>query len=265
MNMEDPTELTSVQRHTVQPTIAVIGMEGSGKTVLATTLAKRLSTTDANGVFLNPQGVQTLQYVEHVWNTLQMGEWPPSTPPGELFELRWKLQIAGELNSDVRLIDVAGQDLRQLFGKDQIDRVSELPQHLQTLANYCRSADIVLFLLNLKDFMGEGRADQRTANQAALKSAMDHLGSGDRPIRMCLVLTQSDLYEELAQHSGGWLELAAIAVPYVFHAHVKTEHVAVYPVAAVSQTRVSWMSRIDRCVSPSPGSDQKVWTIWWNG
>lgn len=220
------------------PTIAIIGLEGSGKTVLTVTLAKRLSTIDARGVFLNPQGVKTLKYVENVWQTLQSGEWPPSTPPGELFELRWKLQLVGESECDVRLIDAAGQDLRLLFGDEQIDAVDSLPAHLQALADYCRSADIVLFLVNLKDYVGQGNPEQRTANEAAIKSAMDYLDGSARRKRVCLILTQTDLYEELARERGGWLELVAHAIPYIFSAHVQVQHVAVHPVSSVADTRV---------------------------
>ena len=226
--------------------IAIIGMEGSGKTVLTTTLAKRLSIIDARGIFLNPQGVKTLKYVESVWHTLQSGDWPPSTPPGELFELKWKFQVVGELECDVRLIDVAGQDLRLLFGDEGILSVESLPGHLQALAEYCRSADIILFLINLKDFVGQSNAEQRTANEAAIKSAMDYLGGNDRRRRVCLVLTQTDLYRNLARVRGGWLNLAAEAVPYVFSAHVRVQQVAVHPISAVADTQVA----VDRDGTP---------------
>ena len=231
-------EWTPYLRQTTSPVIAVIGTEGSGKTVLTTTLAKRLSTIDASGVFLNPD-IKTLKYVEGVWHTLQSGDWPPSTPPGELFELKWKFQVIGEMECDVRLIDSPGQDLRQLFGGEQILANEPLPtKHMQLLAEYCRAADIILFLINLKDFIGQGDPKQRTDNQAAMKAAMDYLGGESPPRRVCLVLTQMDSYREDARKRGGWLELAAEAIPYVFGAHVRIRQVAVHPVSAVADTQV---------------------------
>ena len=229
---------TSTPNGARTPNIAIIGMQASGKTVLATTLAKRLSTIDEKGVFLNPQGVKTLKYVEGVWHTLQSGDWPPSTPPGELFELKWKFQIVGELECDVRLIDAAGQDLRLLFEGEQIHSVDSLPGNLQALAAYCRAANIILFLINLGDFIGQGNPEQRTANQAAIKEAMDTLGGDGRPRRICLVLTQMDRYQDHARERGGWLELANEAVPYVFSAYVRARQVTVYPVSAVANTEV---------------------------
>ena len=238
--MNQPTGGVAVlaELATRSPTIAVIGMEGAGKTVLVTTLAKRLSTIDARGVFLNPQGVKTLKYVEHVWNILQSGDWPPSTTPGEKFELSWKLEIVGVLECDLRLVDVAGQDLRQLFGDEQISSAGSLSGHLQSLAEYCRSADIVLFLLNLRDFIGEGDADRRAADEAAIKSAMDYLRADGRPRRVCLVLTQEDQYRELAREHGGWRELLKHCVPYVFGAHIAVKNMIAFPVAAVAETTV---------------------------
>lgn len=218
------------------PAIAIIGMEGSGKTVLITTLAKRLSTIDHRGIFLNPQGVRTLRYVEEVWQRLQSGDWPPSTPEATVLELRWKLQIVGELECDVRLVDPAGQDIRLLFGDERILDLEQLPEQHRPLADYCRSASIVLFLLNLRDIIGEGDPSRRSANEAALKSAMDCLGNTDHERRVCLVLTQIDLYRELAQQVGGWRELLAKEVPYIYGAHVHGRAVAVHAVAAVSDT-----------------------------
>jgi len=220
------------------PTLAIIGMEGSGKTVLATTLAKKLSKMTSHGVFLNPQDTKTLKYVEQVWQTLLSGDWPPSTPPGTMFELHWKLQGTKELECNVRLIDPAGQDLRMLFGDDQIQSVDSLPKHLQALAAYCRSADIIMFLINLRDFVGQGDPALRIANEAAIKAAMDYLGENVRPRRFCLVLTQADLYRNLAEQHGGWHELAKNAIPYVFASHVQHHKVAVCPVSAVADTQV---------------------------
>ncbi len=225
-------------RTSTSPTVAVIGMEGAGKTVLVTTLAKKLSVIDSRGVFLDPQDRRTLNYVERVWGILQSGDWPPSTPPGEKCELRWKLRIVDKLESSLRLIDMAGQDLRRVFGGDQIEPEDSLPMHLQALCKYCREADILLLVLNLKHFIGESDADRRADNQWALKSAMDYLESSERRPRVCLVLTQWDEYQHLAKEQGGWRELLKACVPYVFSHCVAGNNRVAYRVSAVSETRV---------------------------
>ena len=220
------------------PNIAVIGTEGSGKTVLITTLAKRLSVIDSRGIFFNPKDSKTLKYVEKVWSTLQSEKWPPSTPPGDLFSLAWKLEIVGEFECDLRLVDTAGQDLRILFGDDQIYSLESLPSHLQDLARYCRESDIILFPINLKDYLGQDKSEQRTANEAAMKAAMDYLESKVGSRKVCLVFTQSDLYQDYADKLGGWSNVAAEAFPYIYGAHVHGRKVEIIPVSAVAKTKV---------------------------
>ncbi len=229
-------EPTPSPRALAKPLIAIIGTEGSGKTVLATTLAKRMGSNDSPTLRIIPQGARTPKYVERVWQTLQSGQWPPSTPPGELFELRWNLEIEGKIDGEMRLIDAAGQDMRLLFGDDEIQSIESLPSHLRPLAEYCNSADIILCLFNLRDFFGQADSYQKTVNDLFVKSALDYSVKCQRPKRMCLVLTQADLYLSKAKECGGWEKLAAKAIPYAFDAHVRDKPVDLVPVAAVAET-----------------------------
>jgi len=188
---------------------------------------------------MDPQGARTLKYVERVWQILQSGQWPPSTAPGELFELKWKLEIAGKFDGEMRLIDAAGQDMRLLFGDDEIQSIESLPSHLRPLAEYCRGADIFLFLVNLKDFIGHDDPNRRIVNEAFLKSALDYSSAGGHPRRICLVLTQADQYLQSAKKCGGWENLIAQVIPYAFNAHIREKSVSVFPVAAVGETTVA--------------------------
>lgn len=259
------------------PSIAIIGTEGSGKTILTAVLARRfgrlnLNRPDDQLVFLNPQNVATMRYVERVWQVLQGGDWPPSTPPGELFELLWKFEVRGEdMECQVRLVDAAGQDLRLLFGEEKIHRMEDLPEALRELAAYCRSADIVLFLVNLKDFEGEGDALRRTDNEAAIKIAMDYLSQVNRRRRFCVVFTQADLYRERAREKGGWLALASEMIPYITGAYLQSlrivaeDRVPVFPVSAVNRTRIAVDDQgVPRRVPDSPfGSDGLEAVVKW--
>jgi hypothetical protein len=239
------------------PSIAIVGTEGSGKTVLIATLAKRLSTVNSQGVFLNPQGVVTLKYIEKIWQTLQQGDWPPSTPPGQLFDLRWNLEITGnkitgDMKSDVRLVDAPGQDLRLLFGEEKFGDIQSLPQRLKQLAEYCHNTDIVLFLIDLGAFIGEGNSQQRTDNEAAIKSAMDFLSADGGLKRFCIVFTQFDLYEGLAKSRGGWAPLAKEAIPYIYSAYLRKK-VPVFFVSAVNKTVPDLDSSGNPRRLPAPG------------
>lgn len=223
------------------PQIAIIGTEGSGKTVLITTLAKRFSQISADGAFLNPLDNKTLRYVESNWQILGSQEWPPSTPAGQFIDLRWRLQCGAVegLGCNLRLVDPPGQDLRRLFSDDDPAAIDVLPHHLRQLAAYYQAADIVICLVNLKDFEGEADSVRRTDNEIVIKSALQRL-SGDEgeSRRLFLLFTQTDLYQHIRREHGNWAQVAKKFLPYVYGAHVSRGQVKVGAVAAVHDTIV---------------------------
>ncbi len=217
--------------------IAIVGTEGCGKTVFISTLAKRMSQDNFLGVFMNPLDRQTIQYVEHAWRQLNDHDWPPSTPPGQLFELGWTIGWKDGLAGDIRLVDCAGQDLRNLFAGDQDPAGGGPPPQLQRLSDYCLSADIVLLLVNLKDFIGEGDNERRVASEWAIKYAIDvRSGQTGRPAKLALVFTQADQYMEVFKECGNSLEVAKKYLPYVFGAHLRNGHVKLLTIASVTDT-----------------------------
>jgi hypothetical protein len=218
------------------PSIAIVGTQGCGKTVFITTLAIRLSTLDAQGVFLNPVGGKTLKYIEDNWRILNNHEWPASTTPGTSFTMEWKLKVGNATEYDLRLIDAAGQDLRQMFADDSIVSQDTLPKSLWPLANYCLTADIVMFMMNLKDFIGEGNDEMRVANQSALKSAMDHLRKDGH--QCCLLFTQADQFQNYVHAHGGWTEIIKKHLKYVWGAHLAHGEIWSCAVSAVKDTKI---------------------------
>jgi GTPase SAR1 family protein len=212
--------------------IAFLGTEGCGKTVLIAALAKEIEARLPQGWLLDPRTGNSELYVAGVRQKLAEGDWPPSTPPAELNRLAWTLRAPGDIEAELRVIDFAGQDLRRLF----MGELDGIPKELQPLAEYCRSADILVLLINLKDFEGESDFALRTGNELSLKFALDHAqASGDK--KYCLVLfTQADQYPNLEQEYGSWGNVGSALLPRLWGAHLQTEGLPIYAVAAVSET-----------------------------
>jgi hypothetical protein len=224
------------------PQVAIIGTEGSGKTVLISTLAHRFGAISQNGLFLNPLDNQTLKYVESQWGILSRGEWPAGTPMGQLVELKWRLHCNHSSSAvcELRLVDCSGQDLRLIFSRDEADAASNLPEHLQKLVEYCRSADIVICLVNIKDFLGENNQERRIDNQIVIKAALDRLSNSSTGTRwLCLLFTQIDQYQEILRQYGSWKGVAQQHLPYVHGAHLTKDHVMIGAAAAVNDTTVA--------------------------
>ena len=56
--------------------VAIVGVEGSGKTVMLAGLGELYSHADENGYFLGPKNYQTASYVAEKIARMRRGEWP---------------------------------------------------------------------------------------------------------------------------------------------------------------------------------------------
>ena len=217
------------------PQIAIIGTEGSGKTVLTTVLAKKLATP-VNGVWLNPQDAKTEKYVERTWNTLRRGKWVPSTPPGTLFELSWKLQ-AGELECPMRMVDSAGQDLRKLFSDDGWSDDSNISDHDRLFIDYIQNSTILLVLINLRDFLGEADEERHIENRVVIKGVLDKLKKGNGKRQIAFVFTAYDQYKASIKKRYDTVEkFVEKELTNLHNAHVAGKAVEFFSVAAVADT-----------------------------
>lgn len=220
--------------------IAIVGIEGSGKTILATMLAKQFSTQLPHRPLFEPMTVETVRSVERCWKTLEAGEWPPSTPLGQNSVLQWRVHLNGSTHGELTMIDAAGQDLRQLFGEGRINDFDNLPLHLKELAVYVCQADLILLLINLGDICGVADSMRRAENQFAAKAILDFLcvQRADNLPQVALVFTQSDQYQSMINEQTGWEHIAAKNLPSLASAYLGPEGIPVVAVAAISKTKV---------------------------
>ena len=218
------------------PKLAVVGTDGSGKTVLLTTLAKRLAAGSGTGT-ISAANRDTYQFVETTWVTLQRQEWPPSTPPGELIKLHWKLDAGGGVVGDMVIHDCAGQDLRFLFAEDGVVDPALGPEK-RRLIEAIRAADVVLFVANLADFVGESDERRRIDNQWFLQNAMKFAAGAGRGKKFCLVFAQADQYAAYLRQHGTWLAVAKSLMPEVHAVHLESGKVEILGVSAVRDTTV---------------------------
>jgi hypothetical protein len=202
---------------------------------LGCTLARRLRAENASGVVMRPADASTLEYVESTWNRLDSGEWPETTKDSTLQQLHWTLLIDGEAECDMRLVDFSGQQFRRIFSSDGGGQAVAVREDLR---DYCHDADIVLFLINLFDYVGQGNSELVVANQNAMKSSIDRLLESNPQRSIAIVLTQAEQYQPLVNSEGGWMALLSRELPYLYEAHIAPGSVPVFPVSAVFDTQL---------------------------
>jgi hypothetical protein len=217
--------------------IAVIGMKGAGKTVFLTALAWKLRNADRRGRSLEPLTRETGMFMARNWEILQSQEWLPSTAESSRTSLAWRMQFAERKSAALRFFDFAGQDFEKIFA-DAYDE-SKVPGDLLDIADYCRHAHLILLLVNLGDFAGESDLTTIMARELVLKFALDHVGNRrSQEHGACLVFTQADLYQPLADAEGGWDNVARKYLPTLNGVHLSDGRVPVFAVAAVSETQL---------------------------
>ncbi|GHT44724.1 hypothetical protein FACS189454_02890 [Planctomycetales bacterium] len=247
-----------------KPQIAIVGTEGSGKTILASVWAKQMSS-NIDGAFLHPQGWETAEYVEKVWNSLNNGEWWKSTEAGYAFELQWTLHI-GQQTFPLKLIDSAGQDLRELFSKNT-HKQKNLSGLQRELLEYIQTASVVIIVVNLLHFRGEPDGLKRKQNEFVLKEVVDMFAADRKHQDIAVVFTAWDLYHaDITRNYGDFTNYLKKELTLLYNAmylgHQSGDSIRWFPVAAVMDTEVRNNVRVPKPGFRSGGLDKlSQWLI----
>ena len=192
--------------------VAIVGVEGSGKTVMLAGLGELYSKPDENGYFLSPKNFATASYVADKIARMRQGEWPTATAEDVLQGLDWSIRRKGEGATrpqdvcEVSCLDFAGEVYRAAFGI-RAESAEGLSSEAESLKSYVQNADDVIVLINLRDIIVNGIRDKRVQEslwitKSILQYALDSR-SGRKEPRAALVLTQADSYADTIRACGG--------------------------------------------------------------
>ena len=208
--------------------IAIVGVEGSGKTVMLAGLGELYSFPDADGFFLAPKNYATAAYVNSIISKMREGQWPSATAGDVMQGLNWTLRkkLPGLRPMDiceVSFLDFAGEVYRTAFGINADNPSAELAQEAAALKQYIRDADDVIVLINLRDIIYYGEHDARVQesmwiSNAILECAFDN--TGDRqPPGAAIVLSQADAYMSTITECGGAKATIAKYLPHLWNSY----------------------------------------------
>ncbi len=218
--------------------VAIVGMTGSGKTVLISTLAMRMAQMSLENIFMAPFGDnrrQTLRYTQSNWITLNKGLWPPSTPAGELVHLQWELTTPNH-QAQVQFLDCAGQDIRSLFRTDSFNP-DNLTGDLKRVYENISSANILIFLVNMKDLLATPDYLEELMDLDQMFHTLNQ--RNDIPRKMAIVFSQYDKYKSEVdqQFNGDFLEYLRHYIPLLHGQYIRKRNFEIIPVAAVNDTQ----------------------------
>ena len=195
--------------------VAIVGVEGSGKTVMLAGLGELYSKPDEQGYFLSPKNFATASYVADKIARMRQGEWPTATAEDVLQGLDWSLKhkrADGRPTGvcEISCLDFAGEVYREAFGI-RAESGADASKEAEELRRYVREADDIIVLVNLRDVIVNGIGDSRVREsvwitKAILQYAFELSARRSEP-RASIVLTQADSYSETIRACGGAKEV----------------------------------------------------------
>ena len=229
----------------VMKKVAIVGVEGSGKTVMLAGLGDLYTYPDEEGYFLSPKNFSTAAYVAEKIARMRNGEWPAATAGDEMQGLDWTLRRREpssrgrpENICEVSFLDFAGEVYRTAFGIGAGD--PSLAEQAERLKRYVREADELIVLINLRDVIVHGIRDMRVQEamwitNAILDAALTE-EAGRKVPRTAIVLSQADSYFDTIEACGG---AAGVLQKYLPHVANNYGWLDVFAASAVDKTNLN--------------------------
>jgi hypothetical protein len=221
--------------------VAFIGTEGSGKTVLLATLASRFSEHGSR-YHMRAATKKTEQYARRAFDQLNgvhgTPSWVMSTDPGVMWELEWEILVEDKEVCTCRMIDAAGQDFRHLFGDDMALQEEQLAPPQRRLYQSVQNAGVLVLMANLSDFVAEEDSERRLTNEWTLRFAIDRILKKYPQKRAVLVFTGMNRYGEYLKKHGSWAEVAKEYLPGATKAAIAGQRLDVLALSAVNETEL---------------------------
>ncbi len=235
--------------------VAIVGVEGSGKTVMLAGLGDLYSRPDDKGYFLTPKDFNTSSYVAELMGRLRNGIWPAATADDLFQGLEWTLRRRSDTGGrptdicELSCLDFPGEVYRKAFVDTKGQRSEEMQRQIAVLWNYIERADSLIVLVNLGDVITHGLADRRVHESIWVTSAILEQALKERPGRVvpktAIVLSQADVYEATINECGGAKGALEKYLPHVYNSYGWLDAFAAY---TVDKTRLD----DDGVVVPDP-------------
>ncbi len=241
--------------------ISIVGVEGSGKTVLASILGEKYAAPDKNNLSLKAKTSKTFEFCTSIVAAMRKGEWPQATLPGEMSCLEWQLlyhkkSASTTVLGDIMLLDFAGEVYRQAFGKrSKEDVLIDFQEDVTELRSHVAKSDVLIVMVNLKDVVNVDRTNPRTLEmlwltQDIIEYAKSH-GVGD----VAIALSQSDRYCQIIRHCGNPKNTFK---KYMTHVDSAFPKIPVFSISAVDKVVMNGSNEVPAMDFNSTGLDELV-------
>ena len=200
--------------------IAIVGVEGSGKSTLMAAFGEKYERPDENGYGLKAASEETFRTVKLLADRLRHGQWPGATATGTLTALDWTLyRRTARGRADVcgvSFLDFAGETYRLAFGMRADEDVAANRKQIEALTNHIETSDGLIVLVNLRDVINGDRSSARTCEMMWITQSLVEFAVRDcRLPRVALAFSQAGLYRDTIKAAGGLKGAYAKYLPHI--------------------------------------------------
>lgn len=225
--------------------ISIVGVQGSGKTVLMAALGAKYKQPDEYGLFLSPESPEAFGFVRNEMAKMRAGEkhgdWPGTTTPDSMCMLRWSLRRKTEDGDtklcDLEFLDFGGEIYKRAFGSGTLqeskDAAEDWTEEIAALKKHIEESDVLLVLVNLRDVISGVVNKETNARLYATKGVLDYATRELKIKRIAMAFTQVDAYRKVIDESGRLSDVLQTHFPDVANVY---SSLPLFAVSAVDKT-----------------------------
>lgn len=204
--------------------VAIVGVEGSGKTVLMAGLCECFKQVPgSDDPYLMPENQAAFKFMETVPYALRVKrEWPSATGIDNLRAMRWTYRYEDEIIETIELLDYPGELYRLAFGDSEEIRKDDLDakqNEIRKFLDHLIDADTLLVLLNLSDIVNLGENPKNLETVWITRGIFDYAKKLPNIKRTLLVFTQADRHAAALEAVGSEQALYEAKLPMLKCVH----------------------------------------------
>lgn len=216
--------------------ISIVGVEGSGKTVLLSAIGDKYENPDVSGVFMSPENARAFGFVKLHMEAMRNGQWPAATTTNS--NLDWtlfkKTDSAKETICQLSLLDFAGELYRLCFGEHFEDEIGNWAEEMEILKKHIAESDMLIVIVNLSDVINASPSNPRARETMWLtKSVIDYATRNGNDKDVAIVFSQADIYKLEIESCGGKEAALQKYLPHVANVY---DNLPIFAVSAINKT-----------------------------
>ena len=216
--------------------ISIVGVEGSGKTVLLSAIGDKYENPDVSGVFMSPENARAFGFVKLHMEAMRNGQWPAATTTNS--NLDWtlfkKTDSDKETICQLSLLDFAGELYRLCFGEHSEDEIGNWAEEMEILKKHIAESDLLIVIVNLSDVINASPSNPRARETMWLtKSVIDYATRNGNDKDVAIVFSQADIYKSEIEACGGKEAALQKYLPHVANVY---DSLPIFAVSAINKT-----------------------------